>query len=345
MAMTIDNDKSQTLLLQAFKGQANRVPLWFMRQAGRSLPDYRALKERHSFWEMVLDPELCCEVTVMPVEQLGVDAAIFFSDILTLPYNMGFQIDFEKGVGPQIANPLTALADLDKLTPLADTSFTARAIEKINATLPAEIPLIGFAGSPFTVLTYLIEGGSSKSFSKVMGMMYARPEEFHAIMQRMTDATIDYLNMKKEAGVAAFQLFDTWGGILRPKDFRAFVLPYVQQIFDAVELPSIYYLKNCAHLIDEMVAAGSDMLSLGETVDIATNQTLIKSGKGVQGNLYSGLLYADKKTVAREVNQLLSAAKEHYPSYIFNLSHGINPDVNPDMVRFIVDEVKAFEWR
>ncbi len=345
MYMNKKIDKSNTLLIKAFTGQASRVPLWFMRQAGRSLPDYRALKQKHTFWEMVLDPDLCCEVTVMPINQLGVDAAIFFSDILTLPYGMGFKIDFEKGIGPQISNPIKSIKDLDSLTPLNDTSFTAKAIAKINNTLPENIPLIGFAGSPFTVLTYLIEGGSSKSFSKVMEMMYARSDEFHAIMQRMTNETINYLNIKKDAGIAAFQLFDTWGGILRPKDFRQFVLPYVQQIFEAVNLPSIYYLKNCAHLIDEMIEAGSDMLSLGETIDIATNKTLIKSQKGVQGNLYSGLLYADKKTIANEVKNLLQAAKDNYPSYIFNLSHGINPDVNPETIRFIVDEVKSFDWR
>ncbi len=328
-------DNSSQFLL-AFKGKNTRVPVWFMRQAGRYLPEYRALKTTRTLNEMFRDPDTACEITLQPIRLIGVDAAILFADILTLPSGLGFDVDFIDGKGPVIANPITQQSDLKRMGKLSGINYVSQTIKNVNQQLPAHIPLIGFAGSPFTVLTYLCP--------KHQRLMNEDPSTFHAFMQQLTNATIEYLSMQQHAGIKAFQLFDTWAGQLREVEFKMFVLPYVKQIFAAINLPSIYYLKNCAHLMPLMEKSGADMLSVCETVVIGDNPVLNKTSKGVQGNLYNGLLYASDKDLAKEVKKLLVAAKKNHPRYIFNLSHGIFPDVDPAKLKLIIDIVHRYQW-
>jgi uroporphyrinogen decarboxylase len=329
---------SKPLLLQAFDGTNTQVPVWFMRQAGRYLPEYRALKEKYSLEEMFHNPELAATITCQPMERFNLDAAILFADILTLPTEMGFLISFDDKKGPQIGS-----TDAKRIHDIEDVEHIRTAIQLTKNRLPKHIPLIGFAGSPFTVLTYLIEGGSSINFTKVFKFMAEEPKQFHELMERLTKNTVTYLNLQKKAGIDVFQLFDSWGGILRPADYAHFVLPYVKRIFKEVDLPSIYYLKNCSHLLSLMDQTDADFLSVCHTVVLGHHVTIEKTKKGIQGNLFNGLLYADHQTLKKEIHDVLIGAQKH-ERFIFNLSHGIFPDVNPEIIQFIIDEVHAFPW-
>ena len=331
-------------LLQAFEGTNKKVPVWFMRQAGRFLPEYQKIRKEHSLEEMFHDPELAAQITCLPVEILKVDAAILFADILTLPAAMGFQIEFTNKNGPVIRNPISRNSDISKVRDVDGLSYVNETIKIVNRKLPKDIPLIGFAGSPFTVLCYLIEGGASVNFNKLFNFIENENAAFHKLAKIITKNTIDYLNLQKEAGIKVFQVFDTWGGILRPTDYAHFVLPYLKEIFSSVELPSIYYLKNCNHLLSLMEHCGADFLSVCHTVVLGHNPILEKTTKGIQGNLFNGLLYSDDKTLGKEINDVLLGAK-HYKKYIFNLSHGIFPDVEVEKVKFVVERVHQFNWR
>jgi len=330
MATNVSQEQSDILL--AFQGKNKRVPVWFMRQAGRYLPQYQTLKANRPLSELFRDPEVAGAITLQPLEFLGVDAAILFADILTMPSGMGFHIEFINGKGPVISNPIYSPADLNRLGKFSGLDYVSRTIRLINAVLPPSIPLIGFAGSPYTVATYLC--------SKHNRMMYESPKEFHRFMDLLTDNTIAYLKQQKEAGIKLFQLFDTWAGNLRHEDYEVFVLPYVQKIFKAVKLPSIYYLKNCSHLMDLMEKCGAEILSVCETVNIKD----IKTKKGVQGNFLNSLLYADDQTIIDETRSVLKAARAKHSKYIFNLSHGVMPDVDPQKLKLIVEEVHQFKW-
>ncbi|MDE2222822.1 MAG: uroporphyrinogen decarboxylase [Candidatus Omnitrophica bacterium] len=325
--------REQSDILLAFQGKNKRVPVWFMRQAGRYLPQYQSLKGNRPLAELFRDPEAAGAITLQPLEIIGVDAAILFADILTMPSAMGFRIDFINGKGPVIGNPIHHYRDLKNLGKYSGLDYLTRTIQLINLVLPPAIPLIGFAGAPFTVATYLCP--------RYAHMMYENPAAFHQLMALLTENSIAYLKQQKEAGIKLFQLFDTWAGSLRHKDYETFVLPYVQKIFKSVNLPSVYYLKNCAHLMDLMEKSGAEILSVCETVDIRK----VKTKKGIQGNLLNTLLYADDKTLIEETRALLKAAKARHRKYIFNLSHGIMPDVNPMKVKLVVDEVHKFKWK
>jgi uroporphyrinogen decarboxylase len=327
------NDKiSDNQFLLAFEGKNIRIPVWFMRQAGRYLPQYRELKKTRKLNEMFRDSDTAAEITLQPISFLKVDAAIMFADILTLPAAMGFKIDYIDGKGPVIDNPITTATDINRIHDFDDLNYIKEIITKVNKALPEHIPLIGFAGSPFTVLTYLMD--------KPLKLAYTDPKSYHRFMKILTDNTVVYLNLQRQAGIKAFQLFDTWAGTLRADDYKTFVLPYVQQIFKAVDLPSIYYLKNSAHLTNLMNQSGSDFLSVCEMIDIGKFIT----SSGIQGNLFNGLLYADDKTLLAETQRLLKSAKKNHKRYIFNLSHGIMPDVDPAKLKLIVEEVHKFKW-
>ncbi|MBF0504500.1 MAG: uroporphyrinogen decarboxylase [Candidatus Omnitrophica bacterium] len=330
MGTNVSHEQSDILL--AFQGKNKRVGVWFMRQAGRYLPQYQSLKGNRPLGELFRDPQIAGAITLQPLEILGVDAAILFADILTMPSGMGFHIDFVNGRGPVVNNPVHHPGDLVRLGKFSGLDYVSRTIQLINSVLPSSIPLIGFAGSPYTVATYLCP--------KHTRMMFENPKSFHQFMDLLTDNTIAYLKQQKQAGIKVFQLFDTWAGALRHEDYKTFVLPYVQRIFKAIKLPSIYYLKNCAHLIDLMEDSGADMLSVCETVNIKD----IKTSKGIQGNLLNSLLYADDKIIIEETRALLKAAKARHRKFIFNLSHGVMPDVNPLKLKMVVDEVHKFKW-
>jgi len=334
----------ENLILNAFEGKNASVPLWLMRQAGRYLPEYQAIKKTQTLDDMFRTPEVASRVTLLPVELLGVDAAILFADILTLPSAMGFDVQFIDGKGPVIANPIESQSDLSRVGDLDGLSHVSETIKLVNKELPAHIPLIGFAGAPFTVASYLIKGRSALGFQAGARFAIEHPSAFHNLMQLLTRNTITYLNLQKEAGIKVFQLFDTWGGILRAEDYRTCVLPYVQDIFKSVDLPSIYFLKNCSHLLDDMEECGADFLSVCDTVEIGQHPVLNKTTKGVQGNLYNGLLYGDEKALRREVRKILTAARGHHKKYIFNLNHGIFPDISVDQVKVVIDEVHQFQW-
>jgi uroporphyrinogen decarboxylase len=328
-----------SLFLEAFKGNNRQIPVWFMRQAGRSLPQYQTIKQKYSLEEMFKTPELAAKITCMPIDILGVDAAILFADILTLPTAMGFKIRFDNKEGPVIDTNFK----LSQIRPFQGLPYLSKTIHLVNQSLPPQIPLIGFAGSPFTVLTYLIEGGSSTHFSKTIKFMQSEPKEFHQLMKLLTENTVSYLKFQKKAGIKAFQLFDTWAGILRKEDYEKYVLRYVQKIFKSVDLPSIYYLKNCSHLMEPMEQSGADFLSVCHTVDLRNQAVLRKTKCGIQGNLYNGLLYADTKVILKETHHVLNAVKQ-YQRYIFNLSHGIPPDADWRKLKTIVEAVHQFPW-
>jgi len=236
---------TQPLLLQAFEGTNKQVPVWFMRQAGRYLPQYQAIKSKYSIEAMFKTPELAAEVTCQPVDILDVDAAILFADILTLPGQMGFDIFFDNNKGPQIKNKITQPSDVEDIHDFNDLSHVSQTIKLIGDRLSENIPLVGFAGGPFTVLTYLVEGGSSSNFSKTYSFIQNHQESFHRLMNILTENTIQYLNLQKEAGVNVFQLFDSWAGILRAADCAHLVLPYAQRIFEQVDL--LFYCIGQSH--------------------------------------------------------------------------------------------------
>ena len=325
------SDKNQFLL--AFQGKNTRVPVWFMRQAGRYLPQYQALKASRPLRELFRDPEIAGAITLQPLEILEVDAAILFADIMTMPSGMGFDIDFVDGKGPVVKNQVRWSGDLKRLGRFTGLEHVSRTIQLINAVLPSSVSLIGFAGSPYTVLTYL-------SY-KHQHMMFEDPKTFHQFMELLTANTIAYLKQQQKAGIKAFQLFDTWAGSLRRQEYEEFVLPYVREVFKSVNLPSIYFLKNCAHLFDLMDKSGADMLSVCETVDIAD----LKTSKGIQGNLLNTMLYAPQNELLAEVKRLLTAAKKHHKKYIFNLNHGVMPDVDPLKLKAVVEAVHSFKWK
>jgi uroporphyrinogen decarboxylase len=335
---------AESLFLQAFKGTNKRVPVWFMRQAGRYLPRYRAIKEKYSLGDMFRNPELASEITCLPVDILGVDAAILFADILTLPSHMGFHIRFDDPNGPRLDNLIDKEGSLKNVRDFEGPSYIAETIRLSRERLPKDIPLIGFAGSPFTVLTYLIEGRSSVNLTRSLRFVCGPNDAFHQWMNLLTDNTIRYLHLQKEAGIQVFQLFDTWAGILRPADYARGVLPYVRRIFKAVDLPAIYFVRNCAHLLALMDQCEADFLSVDHTVVLGHPRVIEMTRKGIQGNLFNGLLYADYPALQKEVNDVLIGGQKH-GRHIFNLSHGVFPDTDPDKLKFIVDQVHAFDGK
>ena len=336
---------NRPLILQAFDATNQQVPVWFMRQAGRYLPEYQAIRAKHSIAEMFGNAELAAEITCQPVRILGVDAAILFADILTLPAQMGFDISFDNGKGPQIRVEAGQLTGLKGIHDFDDLSCIAEAIRSVKQRLPKNVGLIGFAGSPFTVLTYLIEGGSSVNFSRTFQFIQSHPDAFHRLMKLLTDNTIRYLQLQKEAGIDVFQLFDTWAGILRAADFAHLVLPYAERIFkQAGDLPTIYFARHSNHLLPLMDKLPADFLSVDHTVVLGHHTTIGHTKKGIQGNLFNGFLYADDEVLKREVRDVLIGAQKH-DRFIFNLSHGVFPDVKPAKLKAIVEQVHAFPWK
>jgi len=333
---------TESVFLQAFKGNEERVPVWFMRQAGRYLPEYQAIRKYHSLDEMFSTPELAAEITCQPIDILRVDAAILFADILTLPSHMGFDIHFDPQKGPVIGNPVSGARDLSYIHDTDRIKHIEKTIALVKDRLPAYIPLIGFAGSPFTVLCYCIEGGSSDRFKSAFAYMSEQPEQFKQLMEIFTRNTINYLKMQRQAGADAFQLFDTWAGMLAPEDYHAFVLPYVQRIFAAVDLPSIYYVKNSLPVLGGMVQSGANFVSVDETVPLDNCPLLEQSGLGVQGNLSNRALYEDYPVLEQKVDKILLDASR-FKKYIFNLNHGVLPDMNVEKLKFVTRKVQSFK--
>jgi len=328
--------------LKACRGEkTDYTPIWIMRQAGRYLPEYQKVRGNVTFLELCKSPELCVEVTLQPIDRLGVDAAILFSDILILMEAMGAPLEFHEGKGPIFSETIRNQAALDQLIvpdPDEATGFVMETIRLLRNEL--KVPLIGFAGAPFTCATYLIEGGSSKVFWETKKMMFTNPTLFHNLMEKITDATILYLDAQARAGAQALQLFDSWAGIMAPCDFEIFALPYVQKILAALQkynIPLIYFANNGATLLDLSVTSGADVIGLDWRINIG--DAIKKVGKrAVQGNLDPFALLLPKDELRARIGRLLDDAKDAH-GHIFNLGHGIHQFTPPDQAKIAVDAV------
>lgn len=328
--------------LKACRGEkTDYTPIWMMRQAGRYLPEYQKVRGNVTFLELCKSPELCVEVTLQPIDILGMDAAILFSDILILMEAMGAPLEFHEGRGPVFPETIRDQAALDTLiVPDADeaTGFVMETIRLLRREL--KVPLIGFAGAPFTCATYLIEGGSSKVFWETKKMMFTQPELFHKLMDKITKSTILYLQAQARAGAQALQLFDSWAGILAPCDFDEFALPYVKQILAALKefnIPLIYFANNGATLLGQSVSSGADVIGLDWRINIG--DAIKKVGKkAVQGNIDPFALLLPKEQLRQRIGRLLEGAKDAH-GHIFNLGHGIHQFTPPDQAKIAVDAV------
>ena len=337
MSAPLAND----LLLRALLRQpTDRTPVWMMRQAGRYLPEYRATRARAgSFLAMCMNPDYACEVTLQPLERFPLDAAILFSDILTIPHAMKLGLEFEAGEGPKIARPVRSTADVDALfvpDPAKELRYVVDAVSLIRRELKGRVPLIGFAGSPWTVGTYMVEGGGSKTFAHIKGMMYANPALLHRMLDVVTRATTAYLNAQIEAGAQAVMVFDTWGGSLAPAQYREFSLEYMARIVAGLtreregrRVPAVLFTKGGGRWLDQMAATGADALGVDWTTDLADARALTGGKVGLQGNLDPCVLYASPETIREEVGRVLASYGTGH-GHVFNLGHGIHPDVNPE---------------
>jgi uroporphyrinogen decarboxylase len=319
--------------LRACRGEKTEyVPVWYMRQAGRSQPEYRALKEKYSLFEITHQPELCAYVTRLPVEQYDVDAAILYKDIMSPLPAIGVEVEIKGGVGPVIANPIRSLADVEKLGeihPEDDVSYVLETI-KLLTTEQLNVPLIGFAGAPFTLASYMIEGGPSKNYHKTKAFMYSEPKAWFALMDKLADMTIRYVKAQIHAGASAIQIFDSWVGAVNVEDYRTFIKPAMARIFAALReenVPLIMFGVGASHLALEWNDLPLDVIGLDWRLSIreARQKGITKA---LQGNLDPAVLLAPWEVIEKRVKQILDEGMEQ-PGYIFNLGHGIFPDIQP----------------
>lgn len=338
------------IFLQAANSQiTERPPVWMMRQAGRFMKEYWDIKNKYSFLEMCKTPEIAADVTMLPIDLLDVDAAILFSDILVTAEAMGGQLSFEAGVGPLFANPIKNEADIDAL--LVDGTedrlkYVADAIKVIQQRLNGSKPLIGFAGAPFTVMSYLIEGGSSKDFKKTKLFIHNQPALAHKLLQKIADVTVMYLNMQIAAGVNALQLFDSWAQALSWDDYTEFSHNYNKQIISKLNrtgIPIISFCKGSSVFAPLMAEAKPDVISIDWNADLLNMKNSLPKGIAVQGNLDPFLLYADKKVIKERIHKLFDRMRGT-EGFIFNLGHGIMPDIPFDNVKFAIDTVKEYRY-
>ena len=341
---TLRND----LLLRTLRGEnTERPPVWMMRQAGRYLPDYMKLKEKYSFFERCQNPELATEITIQPVEQVGVDAAIIFSDILVVPQAMGMEVQMVEGKGPFLPDPIKVIADLNKLN-VPDVNeklgYVFDALSLTKKTLDGRVPLIGFAGSPWTLLCYMVQGKGSKTFDEAKAFCYTQPETAHRLLQLITNTTIAYLKGQVKAGADVVQLFDSWGGLLGPDDFEVLSLQYMRQIVTALkdEVLVIVFAKGAWQSLDKMAATGAHGLGIDWCIRPATARELAGPNVTLQGNYDPAKLLSPIPVIRKEVTAMLDAFIG-YP-HIANLGHGILPDVPVDHARAFVDAVKEYEF-
>lgn len=334
------------LVLKAALGQpTERIPVWLMRQAGRILPEYRATRSRaKNFIEFVKSPDLACEVTIQPVDILGVDAAIIFSDILVIPEAMGLPYQMIEAKGPWFEKTIKNKNDIDALH-IADENNLRYVMEAITLTkkeLNNRVPLIGFAGAPWTIFAYMIEGSGSKTFSKAKQFLYTQPEAAHQLLEKITQSTINYLKGQVKSGADIIQLFDSWAGVLAPDQFYEFSLKYISKICDAIQplAPVTVFAKDAHYAIEEIAKIKCNTIGLDWTINPATAR---KQGgnKTLQGNADPCLLYADEKTIAAETNKMLSAFGSQ--KYIANLGHGLYPDIDKEKVKFFVEFIKNYK--
>ena len=326
--------------LKACRGeQTDYTPVWLMRQAGRYLPQYMAVRKKVTFLELCKTPELAAEVTIQPIDYLNADAAILFSDILTPVEPMGLKLDFVPG--PVFENPVRTEADIDALRiPVMeeDVPYVLETIRILRREFEGRVPLIGFGGAPFTLACYMVEGKGSKDFAQIKRMMYGAPELFAKLMGKITEMDREYLNAQIKAGAQAIQIFDTWGGIVSPLDYEKYILPYTQKLINGLDrsVPIIHFVKGAGTMLEIVAKAGSDVMGLDWHVNLGKARDIIGPKIAVQGNLDPTVLYAPKVHIEREVKRILDENAGR-PGHIFNLGHGILPTVDPEHARFMVE--------
>jgi uroporphyrinogen decarboxylase len=318
-----------------------RTPVWFMRQAGRSLPEYRELRKRHDLFSVCRNPELCAEVTLQPVRAHGVDAAVMFADIMLPVLGMGVDVELVESVGPVIADPIRTMEDVDRLRvpePEDAVPFILEAVRLVRAELPPEKGLVGFAGGPFTVAGYLIEGKPTREFVQTKACMYGRPDVWHVLMDKLANTFAAYLRAKVVAGADVIQLFDSWVGTLSVEDYEEFVAPYSARVLAAVDVPTIHFGTGTTHLLPAMAAAGGDVIGLDWRIPIARGWEIVGAARGVQGNLDPALLLGPFERVEAGAARILDAVGGRR-GHVFNLGHGVLPDTDPADLRRLVDLV------
>ena len=339
--------------LKALKRQpVDRTPVWMMRQAGRYLPEYRATRgQAGDFMSLCKNTELACEVTLQPLERYELDAAILFSDILTIPDAMGLGLYFEEGEGPKFRKPVRTEADIEQLQVIntaSDLPYVTDAVTMIRRELQGSVPLIGFSGSPWTLATYMIEGQSSRDFARAKTMLYTQPELMHQLLEKLSLSVIDYLNAQIKAGAQVVQIFDTWGGALSHAAYQEFSLAYMTKIVaslikhaDGRDVPVILFTKGGGHWLEAMADSGCDALGLDWTVDIGMAKARVGDRVALQGNMDPAVLRAAPETIEREVKSILTSFGSG-AGHIFNLGHGITPDIDPEHAKVFIEAVNNF---
>lgn len=317
------------------------TPVWIMRQAGRYLPEYMEVRNKVTFIELCKSPELAAEVTLTAQRVLGVDAAILFADLLPILEPMGLDLEYQKGEGPVIHNPIKSADQVDRLKRLDDVEslhFVFDTVKLVRRDLPADIPLLGFAGAPFTLASYAIEGGGSRNYLNTKRMMYTDPGAWHALMETLTSSLTRYLNAQIDAGCQAVQVFDSWAGALSPSDYREFVLPHTKAVIDGVQdgTPVINFLTGNPALIPTQIEAGGQIVGVDWRIDMADARSIIGPDRAIQGNLDPVSLLADLDTLKSRAKAVIDGAGN---GHIFNLGHGVFPEVPPDSVKALVEMV------
>ena len=333
---------AEPLLTRACKRESvERTPVWFMRQAGRSLPEYRELRKRHSLFEVCRQPELCAEVTLQPVRSHGVDAAVLFADIMLPVLGMGIEVELVEGVGPVVERPIESTSDVERLSvpdPTESVPFVLETIGLVREELRADQAVVGFAGGPFTVAGYLIEGKPTREFAKTKACMYGQPDVWHGLMDKLTDTFAAYLDAQVKAGADVIQLFDSWVGALSADDYREFAAPYSERILAAVTAPTIHFGTGTAHLLADLAEVGGDVIGLDWRVPIDRGWEVVGPERGVQGNLDPALLLGPWARVETKAGEILEAVGGRH-GHVFNLGHGVLPDTDPGMLRRLVELV------
>ncbi len=341
--------KNDRYLKALLREPVDATPVWMMRQAGRYLPEYREVRSQAGdFMSLCKNPELACEVTLQPLRRYELDAAILFSDILTIPDAMGLGLYFSQGEGPKFERPLQSMRDIEQIArfdPEQELGYVMDAVRTIRHGLKGDVPLIGFSGSPWTLATYMVEGGSSKAFTKIKKMAFAEPRALHLLLEKLADSVTDYLNAQIRAGAQSVMIFDTWGGVLSPRDYREFSLQYMARIldgltreFDGQRIPVTLFTKNGGQWLEDIAATGCDAVGLDWTTDIADAKARIGDKVALQGNMDPSMLYASPERIEQEVGHILAGFGEG-PGHVFNLGHGIHLDVPTESPKVFVDAV------
>ena len=342
----INNDR---LIRACRRQEVDRAPVWMMRQAGRYMPEYRALRAKYDFMTMCKTPELAAEVSLQPYEILGVDAVIMFSDILVPVEAMGMKLDIVESKGPVLEDPIRAEAQVEKLTvpdPVETMPFVMETIRLLRKRLDSSAPLIGFAGAPFTLASYMVEGGGTRNYAEIKRMMYREPMTTHRLLDKLAETIILYVNAQIEAGAQVVQLFDTWAGELSAADYEEFALPYERKVFERIRrdpsgsaVPAILYVNGCSHILEKMAESGADVLSIDWRIDLAEARRRVGDKFALQGNLDPCELLGTPETIAESVKEILK--KGGGLGHVMNLGHGILPMVPVENARAFIEAAKA----